>query len=142
MNMNKLLDRCPSCGGSLIITECQCPNCALQVRGKFAPSRYSILSDDQIFFIQVFLKVRGNLSEAERVLGVSYPTIRNKLEEINSLLEQLNTNPVPAKPSQAADNASEAPLDPRRELLRRVAEGSISAQAADQQLHKLEAGQE
>jgi len=83
--MQKLFNQCPACGGQLIITECKCPACQLQMRGEFQTGQLSSLSDETLTFIKVFLSARGNLTEVERVLGISYPTIRNKLDEINSI---------------------------------------------------------
>lgn len=79
--MQKLFNRCPSCGGQLLVTECMCTNSRLQMRGEFQLGQLSTLSDDELTFIRVFLTARGNLSEVERVLGISYPTIRNKLDK-------------------------------------------------------------
>lgn len=74
--------------------------------------------------MRAFLRVRGNLSEMEKVLGVSYPTIRNKLEEINNVLEQAEQNPPPAK--------SERSL-----ILDQVASGELDAAQALEQLKAL-----
>lgn len=92
--MLRLFEQCPACGGSLVITEIQCSNCHLKMQGEFKPGLFSTLSDDQLTFVRAFLRVRGNLSEMEKVLGVSYPTIRNKLEEINQTLERGEQTPV------------------------------------------------
>src|SRR5512142_917839 len=83
----KLFEQCPSCGEPLVITECRCPNCQLTMRGDVTPNQFSSLSMDHLTFVREFLRARGNLSEVEKVLGVSYPTIRNKLDEINLTLD-------------------------------------------------------
>jgi len=119
--MNKLFDKCPACGGPLIITECRCAACNLQMRGDFSPGAFTNLTEDQLTFIRVFLRVRGNLSELERTLGVSYPTIRNKLDDINDVLERESTTPVKVKPPPAED---------RRSILQNVADGKLSAEEA------------
>src|SRR5512142_3500535 len=85
--MLKFFDKCPGCGGALVITACECTECGLEMRGEFRPPQFANLSEDQITFVRHFLRARGNLSEVEKVLGVSYPTIRNKLDEINRALE-------------------------------------------------------
>ena len=53
--MQKLFNQCPSCGAQLIITECKCPACQLQMRGEFQPGQISALSDEAWTFIKVFL---------------------------------------------------------------------------------------
>ncbi|MBI4674431.1 MAG: DUF2089 domain-containing protein [Chloroflexi bacterium] len=121
--MLKLFEQCPACGGPLIIAEIQCSNCHLKMQGEFKPGLFSTLSDDQLTFVRAFLRVRGNLSEMEKVLGVSYPTIRNKLDEINQVLERAEKNPVAAP----VENT------PRTAILQKLAAGEIdAAQALDQ----------
>ena len=118
--MLKLFEQCPACGGSLVITEIQCSNCHLKMQGEFKPGLFSTLTDDQLTFVRAFLRVRGNLSEMEKVLGVSYPTIRNKLEEINQTLERAEQTPVIALPSN----------NERSAILNKVAAGELDAAQA------------
>lgn len=123
--MLKLFEQCPACGGQIVITEIQCANCHLKMQGEFTPGLFSTLSSDQLTFVRAFLRVRGNLSEMEKVLGVSYPTIRNKLEEINQALEHAEQNPVlPAN-------------DARNTILQKVASGQLDAAQALEQLKGL-----
>ncbi|HZQ06635.1 MAG TPA: DUF2089 domain-containing protein [Anaerolineae bacterium] len=128
--MLKLFEQCPACGGPLIITEIQCANCHLTMQGEFKPGLFSTLSDDQLTFVRAFLRVRGNLSEMEKVLGVSYPTIRNKLDEINQALERAEKLPDPAP----------AASDARSAILLKVATGELDAAQALEQLKALGAG--
>ena len=123
--MIKLFNQCPACGGSIIITECRCSDCHLQLRGEFELGQFSHLSDDQLTFIRVFLSARGNLTEVERVLGISYPTIRNKLDEINAALSRTNEKRPEAGQSARPDRDEE-----RRAILQKVAEGRLSTAEA------------
>ncbi len=123
--MLKLFEQCPACGGQIVITEIRCVNCHLKMQGEFTPGLFSSLSADQQSFVRAFLRVRGNLSEMEKVLGVSYPTIRNKLEEINQALENAEQNPTP--PSGSARTA----------ILHKVASGELDAAQALEQLKAL-----
>jgi hypothetical protein len=127
--MLKLFEQCPACGGPLVITEIKCSNCHLKMQGEFKPGLFSTLSDDQLTFVRAFLRVRGNLSEMEKVLGVSYPTIRNKLEEINQALERAEQTPDPLP--------MPAPNSPRNAILQRLASGEIDAAQALEQLKAL-----
>ena len=63
--MQKLFNQCPACGGQLVITECKCPACQLQMRGEFQTGQLSNLSDETLTFIKVFLSARGNLTEVK-----------------------------------------------------------------------------
>lgn len=140
--MIDLFDRCPACGGQIIITECRCASCQLQMRGEFRPGQLATLSTDQINFIRVFMRTRGNLSEVEKVLGISYPTIRNKLDEVNAALERdaaLGAAHKAAPP--AAPVAQSAPAAAtRRFILEQVASGALPAAEGLQKLRNLQGG--
>ena len=133
--MLKLFNQCPACGGPILITECQCQHCQLQMRGEFQLGQFSRLSDEQLTFIRVFLSARGNLTEMERVLGISYPTIRNKLEEINAALEKSGDKKTELLQGNAA---AETPVDEERQsILQQVSAGRLSAVEALQKLQAL-----
>ena len=127
--MLRLFEQCPACGGPIVITEIQCTNCHLTMQGEFKPGLFSTLSDDQLTFVRAFLRVRGNLSEMEKVLGVSYPTIRNKLDEINQALERAEKAPDPASPSTALDyerrSGQVVANDARSAILQKIAAGEL-----------------
>ncbi len=132
--MLKFFDKCPGCGGALVITGCKCTECGLEMRGEFRPPQFATLSDDQMTFVRHFLRARGNLSEVEKVLGVSYPTIRNKLDEINKTLDE----------SEAAASRPQADPDPandeRQAILKQVSAGQLSAVEAVEKLRNLQGG--
>ena len=136
--MQNIFDKCPACGGQLIITECQCSQCKLQMRGEFRPGRFLNLSDDELTFIEVFLSARGNLSEVERILGVSYPTIRNKLDEINEILKRTGEDPEPVRPKNGGNPTIRSMSDEelRKRILQDVADGKLSPVAAVEKLGK------
>ncbi len=139
--MLKLFERCPACGGPLIITECRCANCQLEMRGEFQPGPFSALTLDQLTFIRQFLRVRGNLTELEKVLGVSYPTIRNKLDEINLALDRSEPTPSAAPAAEAAPAESADPAEQLRQaILRQVAAGELTATEGVQRLRALQGG--
>jgi len=78
----ELLGKCPVCGGDMHITELSCPECRTVIKGEFQPCKFCKLSKQHKYFIEVFIKNRGNIKEIEKELAVSYPTVRNKLEEV------------------------------------------------------------
>src|SRR5438067_11260823 len=78
----KILEACPSCGGDLVIREVACARCETQVRARYRPCDFCRLSDEQSTFLRLFVTTRGNLSEVEKRLGISYPTVRAKLDEV------------------------------------------------------------
>jgi len=140
--MLKLFDKCPACGGPIIISECKCENCNLVLRGEFRPDSFATLSGDQLTFVRVFLRARGNLSEVEKVLGVSYPTIRNKLDEINSALDRVETlSDINATKNAGISASTTTPADDvRRAILQQVSTGNLSLTDALQQLKGLQGG--
>src|ERR687885_719519 len=80
--VRKVLESCPSCGGRIEIGEVHCTHCDTQVRARYRPCDFCALTEEQGTFLRLFLSSRGNLSEVEKRLGVSYPTVRAKLDEV------------------------------------------------------------
>ena len=64
----------------------RCPDCAISIDGEFAPPALLKLTGAQIDFVEVFIKNRGVIREVERELGVSYPTVRARLDEVITAL--------------------------------------------------------
>src|SRR5438067_13774374 len=73
--------RCPTCGGSLLVTRLTCSDCGTEVNGSFSLSRLASVPEPHASLLELFLRVRGNVKEMERELGLSYPTVRARLEE-------------------------------------------------------------
>lgn len=76
------MTECPVCSGRLKPTRLTCEDCSVTVEGELPASRLEILSEDQQRFVESFLVARGNIREAEKLLGISYPTVRRRLDEI------------------------------------------------------------
>ena len=83
--MEKRLKKCPVCNISLEIREFYCPECDITLRGRFVPSELANLSLPQQEFVKIFLISQGNIKEVEKQLNISYPTVKNRLNEIVSL---------------------------------------------------------
>lgn len=77
--MAKLLTRCPVCDSVLGVTELACGQCHTSIHGSFATCRFCRLSAEHLSFVEIFLRNEGNLSRVGAALGLSYPTVRNKL---------------------------------------------------------------
>ena len=73
--------RCPVCAGPLVVTRLECSACGTEVNGTFALGHLASLREPHASLIEMFLRVRGNVKEMERELGLSYPTVRARLEE-------------------------------------------------------------
>ena len=81
-----LLSTCPVCGKQLKIAKLECTHCRTVIENHFELSKFAALSKDQLQFIEIFLKCRGNIKEVEKEMGASYPTIRRKLDEVIAAL--------------------------------------------------------
>jgi hypothetical protein len=82
----EILGICPVCEGKLKVTKLSCPECGTEISGSFEAPRFGRLTDEQMKFLKVFLSCRGNLKEVEKQMGISYPTIRNRLDELLAAL--------------------------------------------------------
>lgn len=81
--MELRVSKCPACGNNhFAISRLVCTSCGTAVEGRFSVSRLATLSDDNIAFVETFLACRGNIKEVERELGISYPTVRSRLDRV------------------------------------------------------------
>ncbi|MEZ4862850.1 MAG: DUF2089 domain-containing protein [Caldilineaceae bacterium] len=122
----KVLEQCPSCGGEIEVTRLSCTRCETVVTGRFQPCRFCKLPPESVHFLEAFVKNRGNVKEMERELGISYWTIRNR---INELIAELGFEVEQEQEDEAKTR--------RREVLEKVDRGEISAGEAAEQLAKL-----
>ena len=109
---------CPVCSQPLHITELHCEHCTTTVRGKFVTNGLQRLNREQLDFVETFIKCRGNIKEVERELGISYPTVRSKLEQV------IETMGYPAQKLNAEESKR------RKEILERLNAGDISTEEA------------
>jgi len=86
-----LLPKCPICGKPMKVTELKCPHDNVKVSGYFDVSPLAFLDDEDMNFVIMFLRTKGNLKEMERLTGVGYFALRGRL---NKLLEKLNLKPI------------------------------------------------
>ncbi len=80
--MDRVSYICPSCGGELEVTKLECSHCGVRLSGQFEGCPFCRLSDEELGFAITFLKCRGSIKDVEKELGVSYPTVRGKLEAL------------------------------------------------------------
>lgn len=111
--MHALPARCPICGGELVVTSAQCRVCDTRLEGRFAPqvTAFAALNAQQLAFLETFLRCEGKLNCVGDRLGLSYPTVRNRLREV---IRALGFEP------EGAEEAGEAAAAPDEELRRQV----------------------
>ena len=113
----EVLGKCPVCGGATHVTGIACAECGTKIEGSFSLCKFCKLDSDQKSFLDVFIKCRGNIKEVEKELGISYPTVRNKLEDVAGTLGYKTEH-------QAEDTGK------RKEILDKLNNGEISAEEA------------
>ena len=80
--MNALPTRCPLCGGEIAVTRIYCRDCDTTLEGRFAQGAFSQLTREQLEFVEIFVRCEGKITRVESEIGLSYPTIRNRLHEV------------------------------------------------------------
>jgi len=114
--MNAILGQCPVCGELLEVTRLHCRACDTTVEGHFNPGRLSQLTPDQLAFVEIFLKNEGKINRVGEDLGISYPTVRARLQEVIAAL------------GYQVEEESAIVDEERRQLLDELAQGNISSE--------------
>src|SRR5205814_438583 len=98
----------------------RCGTCGTAVEGRFGLDWPSRLTREQLSFVKVFVTCGGKIKDVEAALGLSYPTVVSRLDEVIAA--------VSAEPPQ--------PAHARREILERLARGEVDAREAERLLKK------
>ena len=87
--MLPLITKDPVTGGELIVTRLECPQSGILIEGKFSMGWIARLTPDQLAFVGLLVKHRGNLQKVAVDMDVSYNTARNRMDEIVEALDNL-----------------------------------------------------
>jgi hypothetical protein len=141
-----VISTCPVCEGELLITRLHCRSCGTALEGEFGVGRFGRLSREQLALLESFLRARGNLKEMERELGISYPTVRGRVDALvralglgdgdGAMLADDEDGGEAVAPAAAAEVSAE-----RRAILERLSRGEIDAPAAAVALRELAEGE-
>ena len=82
MKPKSTIGKCPVCQAGLRVTELTCPECRTKIVSDLATCEFCNLSPDLLLLLRSFLTARGNIKEVERDLGISYPTVRKRLDDL------------------------------------------------------------
>jgi hypothetical protein len=141
-----VISTCPVCEGELAITRLHCRSCGTALEGEFGVGRFGRLSREQLALLESFLRSRGNLKDLERELGISYPTVRGRVESLLRALG-LADGDAPAATEEDEPTTADAPnptidkaADERRSILERLSRREISADDAAEALRALGQG--
>ena len=123
-----VISTCPVCASELAVTRLHCRSCGTTLEGDFSVGRFGRLNRDQLALLESFLRSRGNLREMERELGISYPTVRSRVE---ALVRALGFG-ARADADDADEPAGEAtaPATTREEILQALARHEMTADEA------------
>lgn len=117
--------RCPVTGEPLEVTRLECPKSGVAIEGRFTPNEFARLSAENLELLRLFLRVRGNLKDVERILGVSYPTVRGRFD---ALLRDLDYEAPPE---------AQGVRDERADILGLLERGEVTAEEAAKRLRAL-----
>jgi len=123
--MYPVIGKCPICRDDLTVTRLHCRSCDSFLEGHFNLGKFYKLSPEQLHFVETFIKCEGKITRVEEELGLSYPTVRSRL---NDVIRALGYE-LPAETSISAER--------RKSILEQVQAGEITAKEAAELLkHK------
>lgn len=134
--MQKLLSQCPCCENSnMIIREVECPACGISIQGAFTvpDSPFASLAPEQVQFMLNYIRCEGRFNRLEEELNLSYPTLRNRL---NDLIVALGFEPG-KESSPEPEPAVVASGERRKQILSDLHEGLITFEEAQSRLRAL-----
>lgn len=123
--------QCPVCHDDLLVTRLVCRNCGTALEGRFAMGPLAQLSADQWHFVETFLRNEGKLNRVQEELGLSYPTVRSRLDDVIRALGYDVREQAPATAGVAGDD--------RQRVLEQLARHEISSEEALALLQEKEA---
>lgn len=125
-----VISECPVCHGDLEVTGLECTNCGTELKGRFTLSKFNYLDTEKLYFIEIFVKNRGNIKMVEKEMGLSYPTIKKMLDEV---IEQLgySAKDEPEEPKEEYSGPS------RKEILEKIDKGELTVEEAAKLLAKV-----
>ncbi|HAQ41761.1 MAG TPA: hypothetical protein DCM73_13630 [Clostridiales bacterium] len=126
----KAPSKCPVCGNKLSITKLSCSKCSTSIEGDFHPCEFCSLHEDDLDFVKVFIKCRGSIKDVEKELGISYPTVRSKLDAV---IKNLGLE-APAKESAKENELKKAA---KNEIIDKLSKGELTPKEATEKLKNI-----
>ena len=123
--MKTALSKCPVCDSELTVTRLHCETCDTAIEGRFANSAFAGITPEQMDFIETFVRCEGKLTRVQEEMALSYPTVRNRLQEV---IRALGYEP-------GKDDSVDISGEKRLSVLEELDSGKISAEEAMRLLH-------
>jgi hypothetical protein len=111
--------QCPVCDEAMEVTRVYCRHCDTAVEGHFSLGKFHRLAPKQLQFAETFIRCEGKITRVEEDMGLSYPAVRARL---NELIRALGYEVGPEPPGVSPEE--------RQNILEDLAEGKISPEEA------------
>lgn len=132
-NKHNVITNCPVCNKDLHITHLACDHCHTEIKGEFSFSKFNYINKETLYFIEVFVKNRGNIKAVEKEMNISYPTVKKYLDEaITSLgysVDEDDEEPVRVK-VQPVKIDEVYIKNKQQEILNKIKTGEIKVEEA------------
>ncbi|MDX1664573.1 MAG: DUF2089 domain-containing protein [Candidatus Promineifilaceae bacterium] len=118
--MNPVVGLCPICGHNLSVTRLHCRSCDSALEGHFTLGRLYHLNKEQLAFVETFIRCEGKITRVEQEMGLSYPAVRSRLNDV-----------IRALGYEVGETQKETVSDEeRRAILADVASGRLTTEEA------------
>ncbi len=119
--MNPVIGICPICQEDLVVTQLHCRSCDTTLGGHFSLGRLFHLQPQQLQFVEIFIRCEGKITRVEQELGMSYPAVRARLNEV-----------IRALGYEVGESGEAGRLDEedRQRILQQISLGELSADEA------------
>ncbi len=126
--MNRIVGTCPVCSDEMRVVRLRCRGCETAIDGSFELARFLRLTPEQLYFVETFIRNRGKIKDVEEELGISYPTVVARLDEVLAAL------------GYEAERNEEEVQEARRQILDELSEGRVDAGEAAKRLREAQGG--
>ena len=134
---------CPACQGRLFPKLLKCADCGLEVTTRYASNEFADLEPDQLHLLRIFVLCEGHIRDMEAALGVSYPTVKARLQALRARLglagdhDKGDSTPESPPPAKSDKNPT---MNDVGEVLSALEMGSIDYDAAMRRIRELRSG--
>ncbi len=130
---NPVLSTCPVCHHELTVTHLVCEQCHTGIDGAFTLSKFNYLDTEKLYFIEVFVKNRGNIKAIEKEMNLSYPTIKKMLDDV---IVGLGYSPDSSEETPVTPSEPQKPKTSKADILDQLENGTISVAEAIEKMNQ------
>lgn len=78
----EIIGYCPICNQKLVASKLTCHHCGLELSNDFSLNKFNYLKEDELTFVEIYLKCQGNLKELQKQFNISYPAAKKQLNKV------------------------------------------------------------